>query len=177
MIKYEQEICEYLRIPSIPKKEWNKKDSFKNGVAVIVTMGGQEAYAVASYDATRYTSGVADIVKVFGGEPFTCIKKVFVVPSYMDNMDAKDMDLDDESKKRAEELAKEAEVIEKEGVEDDAPAMPENEYFFDHIHNDEEGRAYIEAYNKANHLRAGLPKKHETIVMRLGVIWAEQNKK
>lgn len=175
MVNYEQEVCLFLRIPGIPKKEWNGKDAFKQGVAIVTSTQGDECYAVATYDPTRHTT--PNIVKVFSPEPFTEIKSIWVVPSYMETPNTDEMDLDDESKKRAEALEKEAHAMENEGVGDDTLEMPDNEYFFDHIHNDEEGRAYIEAYNRANHIKAGLPKKHESIVMRLGVIWSEQNKK
>jgi hypothetical protein len=54
--------------------------------------------------------------------------------------------------------------------------MPDNEYFFDHIHDDNEACAFIEAYNKRNKIKGVIPKKHDSLVMRLGVIWEETNK-
>lgn len=174
MIQYEKEICESLRLPSIPKKEWNGQTSFKNCVAVVKMLDGNLSYAVASFDAEKDKE--PRIVRVFGQSQFKGVDKVYIVPEYMDVDDIKNADLDDESKKRAEELAKEAREIEDEGVEEET-RLPENEYFFDHIHSDEEARAYIEAYNKANKLRARVPKTHEGLVMRLSVIYSETNKK
>ena len=138
-------------------------------------MSGQKAYGVVSFDNQRDEK--PRVIKVFAPEPFTDIDTILVVPSYMDTPDPDTMDLDDESKKRVAELEKEAREAENDVDDVDALQVPENEYFFDHIHNDEEGRAYIEAWNKANKIRAGIPKKHESIVMRLGVIYADSMKR
>lgn len=174
MIKFEKEICEHLRLPSIPKREWNGTSQFKNYVAVVNTMMGEQVYAVVSYDPEKDKS--PRVVKVFGQERFIDIEHIYVVPEYMDVSDIQHADLDDESKKKAEELAKEAEEIENEGVEDEVN-MPKNEYFFDHIHNDAEARAYIEAYNRTNRIKGKIPKNHEGLIMRLSVIYSETNKK
>ena len=175
MVHYEKDVCDYLRIPNLPKKGWNGKDSFTHGVAVLTLMSGQKAYGVVSFDNQRDEK--PRVIKVFAPEPFTDIDTILVVPSYMDTPDPDTMDLDDESKKRVAELEKEAREAENDVDDVDALQVPENEYFFDHIHNDEEGRAYIEAWNKANKIRAGIPKKHESIVMRLGVIYADSMKR
>jgi hypothetical protein len=174
MIQFKREIIDYLRLPSIPLKEWDGKSSFKNCVAVVLLSTGYEAYVVASFDAEKDKE--PRVVKVFSQEPFSEITKVFIVPQYMDVEDIKDADLDDESKKRAEELAKEAKEIEDGGIAEEVKE-PENEYWFDHIHSDEEAASYIAAYNKANKMRGKVPKTHEGLVMRLSVIYAETNKK
>lgn len=174
MIQFKREIIDYLRLPNIPLKEWDGKSSFKNCVAVVLLSTGYEAYVVASFDAEK--DDKPRVVKVFSQEPFSAITKVFIVPQYMDVEDIKDADLDDESKKRAEELAKEAKEIEDEGVQEEVKE-PENEYFFDHIKDDESAAAYIAAYNKANKIKGRVPKTHEGLVMRLSVIYAETNKK
>jgi hypothetical protein len=174
MVFFENEICEALRLPKIPKKKWDGKSSFNKCVAVISLSYGGKAYAVASYDSEKDEK--PRIVKVFSQEPFCDVLEVFIVPQYMDVEDIKDADLDDESKKRAEELAKEAKEIEDEGVEEETKE-PENEYFFDHIKDDDMARAYIAAYNKANKIKGRVPKTHEGLVMRLSVIHAETNKK
>lgn len=174
MIQFKREIIDYLRLPSIPLKEWDGKSSFKNCVAVVFLSTGYEAYAVASFDAEN--DNEPRIMKVFSQEPFTQILRVYIVPQYMDVDDIRDADLDDESKKRAEELAKEAKEIEDEGVEEETKE-PENEYFFDHIKDDDMARAYIAAYNKTNKIKGHMPKTHEGLVMRLSVIYAETNKK
>lgn len=174
MILFEKEICGALRLPSIPKKKWDKKSSFTKCVAVVKTISGLDVYAVASFDAEKDSE--PRIVKVFSQEPFNEIGDIFIVPQYMDVEDIKDADLDDESKKRAEELAKEAKEIEDEGVEEEVKE-PENEYWFDHIHSDDEAASYIAAYNKTNKIKGRVPKTHEGLVMRLSVIYAETNKK
>lgn len=174
MIQFKREIIDYLRLPNIPLKEWDGKSSFKNCVAVVLLSTGYEAYVVASFDAEKDEK--PRVVKVFSQEPFSAITKVFIVPQYMDVEDIKDADLDDESKKRAEELAKEAKEIEDEGVAEEVKE-PENEYYFSHIKDDDMARAYIAAYNKTNKIKGRVPKTHEGLVMRLSVIYAETNKK
>lgn len=174
---FEKEVIEYLNLPSLPKKEWDGKTSFGRGVAVVGLRGEREAYAVATFDSEKDKE--PRIIKVFGGEPFDGIKAVFVVPAYMSKeSDVDGMDLDEESKKKAREILKEAEEVESEGVEEKSFLPVDKEYYFDNIHNDEEGRAFIEAYNKRNKIRKGkVPNTHTGIVMRLAVIYSEMNKK
>lgn len=173
MISFKKEVCSYLNIPSLPKKEWDGKSSFKNAVATIKLGGSRLAYAVASYDEAK--DDAPRVVKSFMTEPFYGIDKIFVVPSYMDT-DVDNMDLDEQSKKAAEDLKKEADELEKQGA-DENMEVPENEYCFDHIHNDEEAIAFIEAYNRENNIKGAIPKKHESIIARLTVIYAESLKK
>ena len=173
MISFEKEVCSYLNIPSLPKKEWDGKSSFKNAVATIKLGGSRLAYAVASYDEAK--DDAPRVVKSFMTEPFYGIDKIFVVPSYMDT-DVDNMDLDEQSKKAAEDLKKEVDELEKQGA-DENMEVPENEYCFDHIHNDEEAIAFIEAYNRENNIKGAIPKKHESIIARLTVIYAESLKK
>lgn len=173
MISFEKEVCSYLNIPSLPKKEWDGKSSFKNAVATIKLGGSRLAYAVASYDEAK--DDAPRVVKSFMTEPFYGIDKIFVVPSYMDT-DVDNMDLDEQSKKAAEDLKKEADELENQGA-DENMEVPENEYCFDHIHNDEEAIAFIEAYNRENNIKGAIPKKHESIIARLTVIYAESSKK
>lgn len=174
MIQYEEEICEHLRLPSIPKKEWDGKMPFKNGVAIVTMTTGEQAYAVVTYDKEKDEK--PRVVKAFAQGIFTDIEKIFVVPEYMDVEDLDNADLDEDSKKRAKELAQEAKEIEDEGA-DDGIEVPKNEYFFDHIHSDEQARAYIEAYNRTNRIKGKIPRNHEGLVMRLSVIYSETNKK
>lgn len=173
MISFEKEVCSYLNIPSLPKKEWDGKSSFKNAVATIKLGGSRLAYAVASYDEAK--DDAPRVVKSFMTEPFYGIDKIFVVPSYMDT-DVDKMDLDEQSKKAAEDLKKEADELENKGA-DDTMEVPENEYCFDYIHNDDEAIAFIEAYNRENNIKGAIPKKHESIIARLTVIYAESLKK
>lgn len=173
MISFEKEVCSYLNIPSLPKKEWDGKSSFKNAVATIKLGDSRLSYAVASYDEAK--DDAPRVVKSFMTEPFYGIEKIFVVPSYMDT-DVDNMDLDEQSKKAAEDLKKEADELENQGA-DENMEVPKNEYCFDHIHNDEEAIAFIEAYNRENNIKGAIPKKHESIIARLTVIYAESLKK
>jgi hypothetical protein len=172
MIQFEKEICEFLRLPSIPKKEWDGKSAFAKGVAVVKTSLGNLDYVAATFNTEKEEK--PRIVKVFSQVPFDSIEQIFIVPDYMDT-DVSDADLDEESKKHAEMLAKEAEEIENEGTEKEV-SNPENEYLFDHIHNDDEARAYIASYNKTNKIKGRVPKTHEGLVMRLAVIYSETHK-
>lgn len=74
-------------------------------------------------------------------------------------------------------MANEADELENEGVESNGNIVNTNEYFFDNIHNDDEAIAFIKAYNKRNKINGKVPKNHDTIVMRLGVIFADMEKK
>ena len=173
IILFEKEICAFLSLPSIPKKEWDNKSAFKNGVAVVNTYSGQ-AYAVASFNPDKDSS--VRITKVFSGEQFSKIEKVFVVPAYM-NKDTKSFDLDAESKKNAEMLVKEAEEIENEGTSLAVPDINElPEWIFDDIKTRDEAEAWLRAYNKRNKVRGDIPKKDETIKLRLYAIYTEMNK-
>jgi hypothetical protein len=95
----------------------------------------------------------------------------------MDTKDIENADLDEQSKKAAERLAQETEELAETSENEEKVEMPENEYFFDHIHNDEEAIAFITAYNRDNNIRGAVPSKHETLVMRLGVIFNDMKKK
>ena len=176
VIKNEKEVLDYLHIPSIPLKKWNGKTSFKDGVAVIDLLSGSQAYAIATFDEENDAN--PRIKKTFSPEPFSNVGDIFVVPSYMNTQDdVKEFDMDEESKKAAENILKEAEELENEGVKEDKTEAPENEYCFDFIHNDAEAQAYIKSYNSKNRIKGKLPKTHEAIITRLAVIWADEQKK
>jgi len=177
MIEFEKEVVSYLNIPNIPKKEWNGKDSFQDGVAVLNLSSGQQAYAVCTFD--KETDKTPRIKKVFGIEPFSDIENIFIVPSYMDN-DTSEVDLDAESKKRAEQLAAEAKELENDGVVDEAieKANKLPEWIFDEIHNKEEAMAWLKNYNIRNGIRKGkIPTNEETIKMRLYNIYMSNKKR
>lgn len=172
-ILFESEVCKYLNLPNIPKKEWDKKTPFNKGVAIVDLAFGNKAYAVARFDVEKEKTPT--IVKVFASEPFYGIDKIFIVPDYMET-DMNDADLDDESKKKAEELAKQADELENEGLEVVEHNDNENPYLFDNITNDEEAIAFITAYNQKNGIKGAVPRKHDTILMRLSVIYADLKK-
>ena len=170
-IKKEREVVAYLEIPNIPKKKWDGKQSFKTGVAVTSLVTGEKAYAIATFDSMNDVK--PHVTKVFTLIPFDGIEDVFIVPDYMNTSDVDNWDLDEDSKQAAETIIHEAEnIIEAEAKVD----MPENEYFFPNIHNDEEARAFIKAYNKRNRIKGRIPTDHDTLVMRLSVMWADKNK-
>ena len=178
MIEFEKEVIAYLNLPSIPRKGWNQIDSFQSGVAVVNMSLGRQAYAVCTFNKDEDKE--PRIKKVFGIEPFTGIEKVFVVPSYMDN-DTTEVDLDAESKKRAEQLAAEAQELENNGVVDEAVQEADKlpEWIFDEIHNMSEAQAWLKQYNIRNGIRKGkIPTNEETIKMRLyNIYMSNKNRK
>lgn len=177
MIRNEKEVLMYLNIPSLPKKEWDGVKSFKYGVAIVGNTDGTESYAVATYDSER--NNAPRIIKTFDIYPFSDIKSIYVVPSYMDTQDVEGWDLDEESKKAAERVIEEAQELESEDKEQ--TQLPKSEYCYDFITNDEEAIAYIRAYNKShgvrNSRRGSLPKSHDAIITRLATIWMDETRK
>lgn len=175
MVNFESEVLAYLNLPAIPKKEWNGTDEFKNGVAVVSLRSGGEAYAVASFDPEKDSK--PNVTKVFGYEPFGDILRVYLVPDYMET-DIENADLDDESKKKAEEIINEANEIENEGTELETPEDEnQNPWVFDEIHNLEEAQAWLTAYNVRNKIQGRIPSKEDTIKLRLLAIKAELDAK
>lgn len=177
MIQNELEVCQYLNIPSIPKKEWDCKANFKYGVAIVNNVDGRQSYGVVTYNAEKDEK--PRIVKIFTMIPFTDIEKVFVVPNYMDT-NVEKMDLDEESKKKAEILVKEAKEYEMEGVENDKETKMEDlpEWIFAEINNKEEAQAWVRQYNKINKIKKGkVPSNEETLKLRLYAIYKEQEKR
>lgn len=173
MVNYEKEVCNYLRLPSIPKKEWDGKTNFQNGVAVIKTYTEQECYAVASFDNNRDEKPV--IKKVFSMEQFKDVVKIFVVPSYMDVESVENMDLDEESKKRAKELANEAVEVESEETADDTfSKLPE--WVFPEIQNKEQAIAWLASYRRSNNIKGRVPENEETVKSCLLSIYSQMGK-
>lgn len=170
MIEFEKEVIDYLKIPSIPKRDWDGLSSFQDGVAVVNISLGRQAYAVCTFNKDEDKE--PRIKKVFGIEPFTGIEKVFVVPSYMDN-NTTDVDLDAESKKRAEQLAAEAQELENNGVVDEAVQEADKlpEWIFPDIQNREQAIAYIKSYRRINHIKGKIPDNDETLKSCLYAIY------
>lgn len=164
-------ICDFLGIPSVPKKKWDGATSFKDGVATIQLSDGTMAYAVATFDAETDTQ--PRIKKTFSLVPFSAIVDIYVVPSYMDK-DIDDMDLDDDSKAAAKEILNQATMLEEEHVDETPQDMPE--WVFDEIHNIDEARAWIKSYRKKKKIRGGMPKSEEGIKAYLLVIKANQKR-
>lgn len=178
MIKFEKEVCEYLQIPSIPRKEWNEKDSFKKGVAVVRLAVSGVGYAVCTYDEDDDVE--PRIIKSFASEPFYEIEKIFVVPNYITSeKDISEMDLDDESKKKVEQLVQEAQELTQQSEQDkeieEMQMLPE--WVFDEIHNYHEAYAWLQAWNKKNKVKGQVPTNEETIKMRLLNIYSQMKNK
>lgn len=178
MIRFEKEVCDYLRIPSIPKKEHDGKSSFKKGVAIVQLSVSGYGYAVCTFDADNDKE--PRIIKSFASEPFYGIEKVFVVPNYMNTSekDISEMDLDDESKKRAEQLVQEAQELTATSEEnkeiEEMQQLPE--WIFPEITNAEEARAWLQSWNSKNKVRGKIPTNEETIKMRLLNIYSQMKK-
>ena len=177
MIQFEKEVLEYLNIPSVPKKEFDGKSAFSKGVAVIETVDGQEAFAIASYNPDNGDKE-PKIVKVFGIEPFRKINKIYIVPSYMNTKEEiKDMDLDEQSKKKVQQVLDEAKEMENEGTKDENPMENLPEWIFPEIENREQALAWLRRYNSVNKVKGKLPQSDETIKLRLYSIYTELQKK
>lgn len=177
MIQFEKEVLGYLNIPSIPKKEFDGKTAFSKGVAVVETIGKQEAFAIASFNPDNGDKE-PKIVKVFGIEPFRKINKIFIVPSYMNTEEEiKDMDLDEQSKKKVQQVLDEAKEIENEGTKDENPMEKLPEWIFPEIENREQALAWLRRYNSVNKVKGKLPQSDETIKLRLYSIYTELQKK
>ena len=174
MVQKEKEILDFLHLPSIPKKQWDGKSSFKTGVAVLDGPFKKQTYGVVCYDADKDKK--PRVTKVFSDEPYMGIADIFVVPAYMDE-DTSHWDVSEESKKAAEEIKEE--VKEMEGVgSDNEEALPSNEWVFPEIHNKEEAEAWLRNYNlKTHNKRNRIPTNEETLKMRLLAIYSEMNKK
>lgn len=182
MIYFEKEVILHLGLPSIPKKQWDGKAAFTRGVAVVAMVAGDEAYALCRFDPERGDKEPV-VTRVFGIEPFTGINRVYVVPNYMATTDdVEKMDLDDESKKKAMEILKEAEDIENESAEekqeaDEMGKLPE--WVFPEITDREEAEAWLRRYNATNRIKGKIPKSEETLKLRLLAIYSgtRNNKK
>lgn len=178
-IQFEQSVLDYLKLPSIPKKKWDGKSSFKDAVAVVKLMQDRKGYAVATFDSEKDEK--PRIKKAFSLEPFTDILSIFVVPSYMDTEehDIIKFDVDDESKEAARRLAEEAKELENQGAESEKMKEMKElpEWVFDNIHNLEEAQAYIKKYNSQNKIKGKLPSNEDTVKCRLLAIYNEINNK
>lgn len=168
-----------LQIPSIPVKEWNKKDSFKKGVALTRLAFDHFAYAVCSFDAEE--EKFPRITKVFAQEPFYGIEKIFVVPNYMDT-NVEEADLDEKSKENAQRLVEEANAIAEEEKNDEVEEAVKEmeqlpEWVFPEIHSLEEAIAWLRNYNSSNKIRGKVPENEETVKLRLLNIYSQMKER
>ena len=171
MIQNEEEILDYLDLPSLPKRAWDGKSSFDKGVAKIGLRSGYEAYAVVTFDSE--VDAKPRVIKAFVSEPFVNVGEIYVVPSYMAT-DLDDADLDEQSKKKAQEIVMEAKAIENLGVEN--VEVPTSEWVFPEIKTKDEAIAWLRAYNTKHRIKGKVPTNPETIKVRLYAIQQEINK-
>lgn len=176
MVLFESEVCRFLGIPSIPKREWDKKSSFKNGVAMVRLIDDTLACAVCTFDSELDSE--PRVTKTFHSVPFTEIHSIYVVPDYMD-LGTKEMDLDEESAAAAERLAQEARELsnEKESEKELNEMSQLPEWIFDEVHNFEEAQAFLRNYNARNKIKGRIPSNAETLKMRLLNIYYSQKEK
>lgn len=175
-IEFEKEVVSYLGLPSLPKKEWDGKTNFDKGVAIIEFRDGRLAYAACEMNADK-GHNKPKVTKVFSLEPFISIKKAFVVPSYMNTIDeVAKMDLDEESKKKAEQLLQEAEELENDGIGEGSTVDNLPEWVFEEITNREEAEAWLRRYNARHRIKGKVPRNEETLKLRLLSIYSEKKK-
>ena len=167
IILNEKEVLDFLQIPSVPKREWDGKTSFKNGVAVVNLYGGLQMYAVATFDSEIDVN--PRIKKVFSEEPFYDIDKVYVVPAYMATQeDVDNFDVDEQSKAAASAILAEAKEIEHANQLNETEEEQVSEWVFDEIHSMDEAVAWLKSYNSKNHIKSSrIPKTEETMKLRL----------
>lgn len=177
MIYFENDVINYLRIPSIPKKIHDGSSPFDKGVAIVEQIDGANAYVVCSFKPEEGDKEPR-ITKVFGYVPFRKVLQVFVVPNYMTNIeDVANMDLDDESKKKAENILKEAHEMENEGTKDENPMENLPEWIFPEIHSKDEAIAWLKNFQSRNKQKGRIPTTEENVKLRLYSIYCElQNK-
>lgn len=173
MIRYEKEVVQFLNLPKIPKKEWDGKTAFKNGVAVVTLVSGDQAYATATFGERESGGGEIKIKKVFTLEPFVSIDKCYIVPNYMDE-DVDNFDMDEQSKDRARFILEEAHELERDGIEQEPIIEGVNEWVFPEIHNREEAEAYVRSYRKRNRIKGKCPSNADDLKAYLYVIASDK---
>lgn len=167
---YEKEICNYLNIPSIPKKEWDGKKPFKLACGIVSLIGNMQAYAVFGFNEKE---GKPFVKKVFGEERIMHIGEIYPVPDYMDMQSIENWDVDDESKNAATILANEAMEMEQKKPKEKEELK---EWFFDEIHNIEEARAWVAAYKRRNRIKGSVPKNEDALKNYLYVLYKNQKR-
>ena len=163
----EKKILEYLKIPSLPAKKWNGKDSFLQGLAIVRRITGEEDYAICSFNSE--TDERVRIIKDFGIIPFTEIIDVFTVPDYM-NDDISKMNLDEESKDAMKQLLDEKKEIVNGKVEE---TIISSEWGYEFIHNKQEAIAYL----KSKQIKGRISNSEEVLKAKLREMFHKEQKK
>lgn len=164
-IGLEKEVMEHLKLPKCPKNEWDGKEEFAFGVAVLHRIIGTEEYAICTFNPKKHDKPV--VIKDFGNSAFDKILRIYPVPAYLDE-DVDAFDLDEESKEAVKEVIddKNATISEGEKVEEE----PINEWGYDFIHDKEEAIAYL----KTLKLKGKIPEKEDAIKMKLQLLAKEE---
>ena len=163
----EKKVCEYLKIPKRPKKEWDGESDFIEGIAVVNRITGEKGYVVCSFDNKKQEK--PKVIKDFNDIPFNKILKIYPVPSYLDQ-ETNNVDLDESSKEAAKALVEEQEELVGEKEKGKVDELPE--WGYEEIHNKEEAVAFL----KSKNLKGKLPEKEEAIKAKLLLLRTEENK-
>jgi hypothetical protein len=87
------------------------------------------------------------------------------------------MDLDEQSKKKVQQVLDEAKEIENEGTKDENPMANLPEWIFSEIHSKEEAVAWLKNFQSRNKQKGRIPTTEENIKLRLFSIYSELQKK
>jgi hypothetical protein len=87
------------------------------------------------------------------------------------------MDLDEQSKKKAEQMLKEAQELETEGTKEENPMENLPEWIFPEIENKEQAVAWLKNFQSRNKQKGRIPTTDENIKLRLFSIYSELQKK
>jgi len=169
MKDFYDETIDMLRIPSIPKKEWDGKSPFDRGIAQITTMFGSREYAICSFNPER--DDKPRIVKIFGGLRFTSVDKIWPIPDYMDD-DIRKMEFaDEESRTSMSVMLQEKEQMVNANAKDEDGG---GEWGYPIIHTTKQAVAYL----KAKHPKDGIPSDPEVLKAKLKAMYnAERHNK
>lgn len=172
-ISFEQEVLEYIDLPSIPKKKWDGKSSFKDGVAIVAHTDGSQSYALCTFNADTHTT--PKIRKVFSLIPFMSIGDIFVVPNYMD-MEIEKFDLDEKSRDAARKIVEEVEELERKPEPDEPLVISESDWVFPEIHSREEAEAWARDYRRRNKIPGRVPTDADTLKAYLYAVKLEMER-
>ncbi|MFA6875683.1 MAG: hypothetical protein WCQ87_03515 [Parabacteroides sp.] len=164
--KSKREVCEFLKVPTIPKQKWDGKSDFDYGIAIVKRVTGDEELAVCSMK--KNISDKVRIIKDFGTIPFTDIIDVYPIPPYMED-DIDNMDFTDEASKEAMEAL----LQEKRGLIDQGIDKPDEkvyEWGYPAIGNKKEAIAFL----KSKSLRGKLPTNDAALKSKLRVMYHEE---
>jgi hypothetical protein len=141
-IEYEKQALEYLRLPVKPKHLWDKKTHFDSGLAIVKTITGHFNYAICRYNEQ---DEAPMIKKVFSGEPFSSIEKIYPMPKYMESDISKMSFNDEESELAMQALINERDAKINKGGDGETDELDKNEWHTEAIHNRQEAIAWLKS--------------------------------